>query len=37
VTNPEQFAAAMRRSPHRPTLCNALPATDPRHFSNSGH
>ncbi|HEX6457407.1 MAG TPA: glycoside hydrolase domain-containing protein [Thermoleophilaceae bacterium] len=37
VSNPEQFAAAMRRSPHQPTLCNALPATDPRHFSHTGH
>lgn len=37
VSNPEQFAAAMRHSPHTPTLCNALPATDPRHFSHTGH
>ena len=37
VSMPEQFAAAMRRSPHSPTLCNALPATDPRHFSHTGH
>ncbi|HKN93103.1 MAG TPA: glycoside hydrolase domain-containing protein [Thermoleophilaceae bacterium] len=37
VSNPEQFAAAMRRSPHSPTLSNALPATDPRHFSHTGH
>jgi peptidoglycan hydrolase-like protein with peptidoglycan-binding domain len=37
VSMPEQFAACMRRSPHTPTLCNALPATDPRHFSHTGH
>jgi hypothetical protein len=37
VSLPEQFAACMRRSPHTPTLCNALPATDPRHFSHTGH
>jgi Domain of unknown function (DUF1906)/Putative peptidoglycan binding domain len=37
VSMPEQFAACMRRSPHHPSLCNALPTTDPRHFSHTGH
>jgi hypothetical protein len=37
VSMPDQFAACMRRSPHTPTLCNALPTTDPRHFSHTGH
>lgn len=37
VSEPGQFAACMRRSPHKPSLCNALPATDPRHFSHTGH
>jgi hypothetical protein len=37
VTDYPRFAALMRRSPHQPRLLNALPATDPNHFSATGH
>jgi predicted chitinase/peptidoglycan hydrolase-like protein with peptidoglycan-binding domain len=37
VTDYPRFAALMRRSPHKPRLLNALPATDPNHFSATGH